>query len=274
MYIIGTLSDRVYEYNLSNSWNVSTASILQNFSVTQDPGPRGLFIRPDGSNMYIAGGTNRTIYQYDLPGSDLVLSNLTVSGNSYQLINLTQFGDEGGSRTFLGPSRSILQNLFFRYSTDNVFYDAASNGISGYPNHGNTNPFAFDGAASNAELGWKPYIAGEIDFRYVQLKLELTNPSPSQFGILLQDFNYEVDLKEKSFRRSTVSVNSVDGVVIDYSFVNFIEVPVVTVTPINSSTSINAVVSNVSESFCNVQLFDNTGAAISFGFVNITAIGV
>ena len=274
MYIAGTFTDRVYEYNLSNVWNVSSAAISQDFRVTQDPGPQGVFFKPDGSNMYIAGGTNRAVYQYTLPGSDAVLSNLTVSGNSYQLVNLTQFGDEGANRTFLGPSRSILQNLFFRYSTDNVFYSAAANGISGYPNHGNTNPFAFDGAASNAELGWKPYIAGEIDFRYLQLKLQLINSSPSQFSILLQDFNYEVDLKEKSFRRSTVAVNSVNGIVIDYSFVNFVQIPIVTATSISSSGSINAVVSNVSESFCNVQLFDSTGAAISYGFVNITAAGV
>jgi hypothetical protein len=206
--------------------------------------------------------------------SSNAFANLTVSGNSYQLINLTQFGDEGAARTFLGPSRSILQNLFFRYATENVFYEAASNGISGYPNHGNTNPFAFDGAASNAELGWKPYTAGEIDFRYLQFKLTLANQQPDQFGIILQDFNYEVDVKEKSFRKSTLAVNNAAGIVVDYSFINFIENPVVIVTPTNSTNSIVAVVSNVSESFCNVQLFDNTGSAVSFGFVNLSAVGI
>jgi len=209
------------------------------------------------------------------PSGSNSFANLTVSGNSYQLVNLVQYGDEEGTRTFLGPSRSIQQNLFFRYSTDNVFYDASANGISGYPNHGNTNPFAFAGAASNAELGWKSYIAGEIDFRYVQLKLELINQSPNQFEILLADLTYEVDLREKNFRKSTVAVNSVDGIVIDYSFVNFIEIPTITATPVsNSGVSLNVLLSNVSESFCNVQLFDSNGAAVASGFVNITAIGI
>lgn len=202
-------------------------------------------------------------------------ANLTISGNSYQLVNLVQYGDEESTRTFLGPSRSILQNIFFRYSTDNVFYDAAANGISGYPNHGNTNPFAFVGAASNAELGWKPYVAGEIDFRYLQIKLELTNTSPNQFEILLADLTYEVDMKEKYFRKSTVAVNSVNGIVIDYSFTNFVEIPTITATPVSSSgASLNVLLSNVSESFCNVQVFNSSGIAIDTGFVNITAIGI
>jgi hypothetical protein len=201
-------------------------------------------------------------------------ANLTVSGNSYQLINLVQFGDEGASRNFFGPSRSIIQNLFFRYSTENVFYSAASNGVSGYPNHGNTNPFAFSGAASNSELGWKPYIAGEVDFRYLQLKLEVQNPLPTQFGIILSDFNYEVDLKEKNFRRSTLPVDNVEGIVLDYSFIGFNEQPVVVATPLGSSGALSVMISNVSESFCNVQVFDSTNTAVDYAFVNITAIGV
>jgi hypothetical protein len=209
------------------------------------------------------------------PSGSNNFANLTVSGNSYQLVNLVQYGDEESTRTFLGPSRSILQNLFFRYSTDNVFYSAASNGISGYPNHGNTNPFAFDGAASNAELSWKPYIAGEVDFRYLQLKLQLINQSPDQFEILLADLNYEVDIKEKYFRKSTVAVNSVDGIVIDYSFTDFVETPTIIATPVSSSgSSLNVLLSNVSESFCNVQVFNSSGIAVDDGFVNITAVGI
>lgn len=208
------------------------------------------------------------------PSGSNTFANLTVSGNSYQLVNLTQFGDEGASRNFFGPSRSIVQNLFFRYSTENVFYEASSNGISGYPNHGNTNPFAFAGASSNAELGWKPYIAGEIDFRYLQLKLQLENPLPDQFSILLKEFNYVVDLKQKNFRKSSLQVDNVNGVVVDYSFIGFIEEPVIVATPIGSSNSLSVMISNVSENFCNVQVFDNTGSTVDYAFVNLTAIGI
>lgn len=260
---------------------LTSGGILGNVYAIRNPGQYTGDFANANSYALIAGviDTNsirlgEVYYANGQASSSNNFSNLTVSGNTYQLVNLTQFGDEGANRNFIGPSRSIIQNTFFRYSTDNVFYSAAANGISGYPNHGNTNPFAFDGAASNAELGWKPYIAGEIDFRYLQLKLQLINPSPSQFEILLQDFNYEVDLKEKSFKKSTLAVNSVDGIVVDYSFIDFVEVPLVTATPISATSSISAVVSNVSESYCNVQLFDSTGTAISYGFVNLVAIGV
>jgi hypothetical protein len=254
---------------------------LGNVYAIRNPGQFAGDVANANSYALIAGVINnnsirlgRAYFANGNPSSSNIFSNVTVAGNSYQLINLTQFGDDDASRTFLGPSRSIQQNLFFRYSTDNVFYTAAANGISGYPNHGNTNPFAFSGAFVNPELGWKPYTAGEVYFRYIQFKLELINQQPDQFGILLKDFNYEIDIKEKSFRKSSILVNDANGIVVDYSFIGFIENPVVTVTPISSSNSLIAVVSNISENFCNVQLFNSTGSALSSGFVNLNVIGI
>jgi hypothetical protein len=274
-----------------NNANAAAVSYNSFHRTLTSGGPLGniyAIVNPNGdtsnANSYalIAGTINanaialgEVYFANGQPSGSNNFANVTVSGNSYQLVNLIQYGDEEATRNFLGPSRSILQNIFFRYSTENVFYSAASNGISGYPNHGNTNPFAFAGAASNAELGWKPYIAGEIEFRYLQIKVELINPAPDQFEILLADLNYEIDLKEKNFRKSTTAVNSVNGVVIDYSFVDFIEVPTITATPVSSSgSSLSVLLSNVSEKFCNVQLFNSSGVPVSDGFVNLTAVGV
>jgi sugar lactone lactonase YvrE len=67
MYVVGIVTDAVYEYSLSSAWDVSTASYVQNFSVAaQDSIPRGLFFKPDGTKMYINGTSGDAVYEYDL----------------------------------------------------------------------------------------------------------------------------------------------------------------------------------------------------------------
>ena len=64
MYISGTSSDRVNEYDLSTAWDISTASYLQNLSVT--PQVNGVFIRSDGLKMYTVDTSTDRVYEYDL----------------------------------------------------------------------------------------------------------------------------------------------------------------------------------------------------------------
>jgi hypothetical protein len=64
MYICGKSGDAVYEYTLSTAYNVSTASYVQNFSVSsQDTSPSGLFFKSDGTKMYVLGSD---VYEYNL----------------------------------------------------------------------------------------------------------------------------------------------------------------------------------------------------------------
>lgn len=65
MFISGNAGDDVNEYDLSTAWDISTASYLQNFSVSaQDTAPQDIFFKSDGSKMYILGTATDTIYQY------------------------------------------------------------------------------------------------------------------------------------------------------------------------------------------------------------------
>ena len=68
LFTANTTEDRVYQYNLSTAWDLSTASYAsKNFSVSsQDDLPQGIFVKPDGTAAYIAGGFNGTVYQYAL----------------------------------------------------------------------------------------------------------------------------------------------------------------------------------------------------------------
>jgi len=67
MYVIGASGDDVNEYDLSTAWDISTASYLQNFSVSaQETFPTGLFFKPDGLKMYVIGYTGDDVNEYDL----------------------------------------------------------------------------------------------------------------------------------------------------------------------------------------------------------------
>ncbi len=201
-------------------------------------------------------------------------ANLCISGNAYELVDLAQFLDTAGSLTYIGPTRDIVQNVYIRYATDNVFYTAAANGVPGFPGHGNTNPNTFVGASDNADLGLKRYISGDIDFRYFQIKLQYSNKEPSVTSVILEQFNYEVDVQEKTFS-ALKQVSSNAGVFVDYSFKNYIESPKVSATMYGATGGYLVSVSNVSSIGCNVRVYQsNNGLAVSGYNVSVTAIGI
>jgi hypothetical protein len=199
--------------------------------------------------------------------------NVAIAGNSYQLVDLAQFIDSQGSLTYLGPDRDIVQNVYIRYATDNVFYTAEANGVVGYPGHGNTNPNAFVGASNNSYLGYKRYVYGDIDFRYLQLKLEYINRNPTTSTLVLQGFEYEVDITEKRFSK-IIAVNSVEGVYVDFSYINYVEVPKVSVTPYSTNSYVTAV-SNISSNGCTIKVYDpQNGNAVDTENVSVQVLGI
>jgi hypothetical protein len=70
MYVVGQSDASVYEYTLTSAWNISTASYTQTKSVlAQDSAPNSVFFKPDGAQMYIAGGGDDYILGYVLGSS-------------------------------------------------------------------------------------------------------------------------------------------------------------------------------------------------------------
>lgn len=85
MYVVGIVTDSVYEYTLSTAWDVSTASYSSNsLSVSgQDSIPFAVDISSDGTKVYIAG-LNNIVYQYTLPTA-YSLSGASYSGVSFSV---------------------------------------------------------------------------------------------------------------------------------------------------------------------------------------------
>ena len=67
MYMIGSSSNTVYEYDLSTAWDISTASYLQSFDAS-DYGTllTTLFFKPDGTKLYIADYNSSIVWSFDL----------------------------------------------------------------------------------------------------------------------------------------------------------------------------------------------------------------
>lgn len=67
MFIGGTIGDRIYQYNLSTAWNVSTATYDTSFYVgDRESYVDGLAFKPDGTRMFTSGNTGRRVVQYNL----------------------------------------------------------------------------------------------------------------------------------------------------------------------------------------------------------------
>jgi glutamine cyclotransferase len=68
MFIVGLITDTVYEYTLSTSFDVSTASYSSNsFSVSaQDGNPTGIVFSSSGNKMFITGNVNDSVYEYNV----------------------------------------------------------------------------------------------------------------------------------------------------------------------------------------------------------------
>lgn len=66
LYVCGQTNDRVYQYNLSTAYDLSTATYINFASISQDNTSNDIRFNNDGTKMYMLGSTNDRIYQYSL----------------------------------------------------------------------------------------------------------------------------------------------------------------------------------------------------------------
>jgi DNA-binding beta-propeller fold protein YncE len=90
MYTVARTNDNVYEYALSTAWDISTASYTDNLFVgSRDTSPSDLYIKPDGSQLYVVGSGNANVYQYTIGADEYTTSttwtNATTNDELYAL---------------------------------------------------------------------------------------------------------------------------------------------------------------------------------------------
>jgi len=113
-FMLGAITDSVYEYVLSTAWNLSTSSYTGNsFSIAaQETGPSSLFFKPDGTKMYVLGSAGDDINEYNLS----VAWDITTASFSQVSSTLNQdttpagltFSDDGLKVFTLGTASDII----------------------------------------------------------------------------------------------------------------------------------------------------------------------
>lgn len=68
LYVLDYNPDNVYEYDLSNPWDITTLSYNGVFFAvgSQDSQAFGLYFKEDGTKMFILGGANDRVYEYSM----------------------------------------------------------------------------------------------------------------------------------------------------------------------------------------------------------------
>ena len=65
--VVGSTNDKIYQYNLTTPWSISTASFVRSIDISiQEGSSKGVSFSNDGNKIYMVGDTTDTIYQYDL----------------------------------------------------------------------------------------------------------------------------------------------------------------------------------------------------------------
>jgi 6-phosphogluconolactonase (cycloisomerase 2 family) len=67
LIVNGLTNDKIYQYDLTTPWSISTASFVRSIDISQQEGSsRAVVFSNDENKIYMLGDTTDTIYQYDL----------------------------------------------------------------------------------------------------------------------------------------------------------------------------------------------------------------
>jgi DNA-binding beta-propeller fold protein YncE len=93
LYVLDRNLDDVFQYDLTTAWDVSTASYASKSmdATSQDTAPRGMYFKPDGTKVYIAGDTNNSIYQYALSTAWDISTGSFETGKSFSVNTQTTY---------------------------------------------------------------------------------------------------------------------------------------------------------------------------------------
>lgn len=292
---IGTVTgfsntDHSFSFSSTHETIVDDSSDTRIFAVL-NPGQEVIGVRDaedDTSNIYsyafIAGAINAHAVELSAvyyangvavpsgnTSSSTAVSNITQTGSSYKLIDLSQFTDSFGAVDFT-PDITVSKNTFARFSTSNVFLEADAN--SSKP-HGNVDPDLFTGTSLDGN--WTKQFTGLREFRYLQVRvdIDIDDYDEESANAFLDQLSYQVTAPRKTFSTTlTTTGNILGNTSLDYSSASFYNTPDV-ITQVLSDGSYIAKTSDLTNQGGNVRIIDSTtGAFVSLEGVEILVSAV
>ena len=115
LYVVSSNDQNVYQYSLSSAWDITSASYIRTLDVsTNSSGPRAIFFKPDGSEMYLGVAGDQEIQKYSLS------SNWDISSATYT--NALDVSSQGTSPTglYIGSSGT---KLYFSTPDNNLIVE-------------------------------------------------------------------------------------------------------------------------------------------------------
>lgn len=119
LYVCTVSNDRVAQYNLTTPFDVSTATYVNYLDASsEDTGPEGVFIRNDGSQLFVSGITNDYVYVYDM-STAYDISTATYSNTSFYIggqegnASGLEFNPDGSKMYIVGTGSDTI----YQYST-------------------------------------------------------------------------------------------------------------------------------------------------------------
>jgi len=137
-YIVGFFNATVYQYSMSTSWDLSTASYdTKSFSVsTEEANPRDVSFKTDGTKMYITGISGDEINEYSLSTAwDVSTASYTANFSVFaqeNSPNSLSFNPDGNKIWIVGQSQdSVFQySLSTAWDISTASYDSISFSVS------------------------------------------------------------------------------------------------------------------------------------------------
>ena len=176
MYVLGYTNAEVYQYSLGTAYDLSTASYdTVSFSVlAQDDAPFSLFLKPDGTKMYISGSSDN-IFQYSLGTA------FDISTASYDNLSLAVSSGPNStpSAIYFKPDGTRL--LFTETYSASIYQLELGNG--GYPEY----RVCGDSSCSSVLYDWRRVRTCEINNGdYLQVRTNSSANTATEHEAILQ----------------------------------------------------------------------------------------
>lgn len=249
----GAGANKVFRYNLSTAWNISTAVYNSNFTnATPLNDGKGLFFKPDGTNMYILN-TGGTVEQYILSSA----WNISTASFSKGFTNITLF-----------PENS----LSFKDDGTKMYWDGVANVVRQFslsPAWDTSTAVADNKEASLSELSFGLFIKPD-GLRFYSAKI----------GAVKQ-YNLATAWDISTYSSTSFTFSSVTPVgvffspdgnyayVIDNTYIYKYVMPIMVINQTNNFTDINMPYnSNAFLTFAAQNYFNSNATSILLQFIN------
>ncbi|MEL7146498.1 MAG: hypothetical protein AAFO69_09035, partial [Bacteroidota bacterium] len=100
LFVVGVINDRVFEFDLSTAWDISTADLAETLDIAEEGSLEAIQFNEDGSRMFLIGNSSDSVRQYDLVKPDFTeidLNNGSLSGTMTFILKLDTFNNAGGT---------------------------------------------------------------------------------------------------------------------------------------------------------------------------------